>query len=654
MKNRVVMPGMGMGFGLDEDGCVNPQLTAFYVERARGGPGMMMVGGAAVDPMGLITPQGMEVLWHDGVIPGFREMVRAVHEHGVKFGIQLIHGGLQAYFAQPVGPSDQSPLPKFTYAPAGTVKTAPKGLSVDEVRKCVAAFGSAAERCARAGFDFVEVNAGHGYLINQFLTPYFNRRTDEYGGAFENRIRFLLEIIRDIQERTGGRLPVGIRINGDDFLKEAGWTLPDACRLAPILEREGAVYLNVSCGTYDSSYMSLMSMYQEQGAIVYLADEVKRHVSIPVMTVNRIKDPVMADRLIRDGKADLVAMGRAHLADPDIVGKARRGELADIRPCLGCCRGCVDRAVRQAKAGEADTGISCTVNPRVGRESFVKEIPGEKKPAAKRVLVAGAGPAGLEAARMAAFAGHQVILCESKGATGGQLRLAAMMPKRQEMGDILPWYERQLHALGVQIRLNRNVDEGLLDEVKPDVLVVATGSLPEVPVGFVTDLNNIRDIEVVMANDILEERRLVGDSVLVIGGDQIGAQMADYLSEQGKAVYLAGREAFFAARMAAVDNHFLIERLRNKGVKRYRNARKVEILPVDEVWVVTDSAREKLLAIDTIVVASDRRPNTFLVEIAGRKGIQVCVAGDASGVSGEDQGTLFAAIASGFEAGRQI
>ena len=654
VENRIVMPGMGMGFGIDEDGCVNPQLTEFYVERARGRPGMMTVGGAAVDPMGLITPQGMEILWDDRVIPAFQKLVRAVHACGTKFGIQLLHGGLQSYYQQPVGPSSDSPLPKFTYAAAGTVKSSPRGLDLDEVKDCVNAFGSAAERCAKAGFDFVEVNAGHGYLINQFLTPYFNRRTDQYGGSFENRIRFLLEIIRDIGRRIGDEVPVGVRINGDDFIKEGGWTLAEACRLAPVLEKEGVSYLNVSAGTYDTSYISLMSMYREQGAIVYLAEEVKRHVSIPVMAVGRIKDPVMADELVRQGKADLVAMGRAHLADPEFVEKARNGDIADIRLCLGCCRGCVDRAVRQAKAGEADTGISCTVNPRVGREYFVKEVQDEKRWGARKVLVAGAGVAGLEAARRAAFAGHRVTLCESKGRIGGQLRLAAMMPKRQEMADIIPWYERQLNKLGVELRLNTSVDEDLLDAARPDVLVVATGSLPEVPVGFVVGLENVRAMELMTVDDLLEQERLTGDDVLVVGGDQIGVQVADYLAEQERKVYLAGREAYFAANMAAVDSHYLIERIRNEGVVRYRNVRRIEVLPLDEVWVVTDGGREKLPQIDTMVLASDRRANAFLAEVAERKGIETHVIGDASGMIGEDAGTVFAAIAAGYEVGRCI
>jgi NADPH-dependent 2,4-dienoyl-CoA reductase/sulfur reductase-like enzyme len=330
-----------------------------------------------------------------------------------------------------------------------------------------------------------------------------------------------------------------------------------------------------------------------------------------------------------------------------MVEKARNGEIAEIRLCLAECLGCIEGIFRQGEA-------SCAVNPRVGREYRIKDIEGEKKTAAKKVLVAGAGCAGLEAARRAAFAGHKVILCESRGWIGGQLRLAAKMPKRGEMGDIIPWYERQLNRLGVQILLNTPVDEKLLNQISPDVLVIATGSLPEVPLGFIEGLANVNDIELLLADELIEEERLTGDNVLVVGGDQIGLQVADYLSEKGKRVYVVEKGEHFAEKMAHPDRFYLIERVVNQGVKRYKNVLRIEILPADEVWMVDYSGREKLPEIDTIVLASDRRPNIFLAEVAERKGIKTRIIGDAKGIDGVDQGTVLAAIATGYEAGREI
>jgi len=290
----------------------------------------------------------------------------------------------------------------------------------------------------------------------------------------------------------------------------------------------------------------------------------------------------------------------------------------------------------------------------VGREHAINEIAGEKSSTARRVLVAGAGLSGLEAARRAAFSGHKVTLCESRAFLGGQLRLAAMIPMRQELSDILPWYERQLNKLGVDIRLNTVVDGDIIDELKPHVLVLATGSLPEASLGFVEGLGNVEHIEMMMVDELLEERKPTGNTVLVVGGDQVGVEIADYLSEQGKTVHVVEAGPHFAKKLATNDRRYLISRLASKGVRQHKNVEKVEILPGDEVWVVSRGKRLKLPEIDTIVLASERRPNVFLAEVAERKKIEVKIVGDAAGISGEEQGTIMSAIATGYDAGRQI
>ena len=643
VKNRIVMSAMDPGFGIDDNGCVTEQLTEFLVERARSRPGMIITGATPVHPTGTADPKTIKMvpIWEERVLPSLERMVRAVHEYDVKFGAQLNHAGL-------------AHLPQESVCASVIPELAQFGLplreaSRDELKEYATAFATAAEQCLTVGFDFIEIHGGHGYLINTFLTPYYNRRTDDYGGSFENRIRFLLEVIQAIRGRIGHRVPLGVRLNGDDFIPQGAWSLPELCRLAPILEKEGINYINISAGaaSMGTLHYTIMPMYQEQGIFAQFSQEVKKYVSIPVIVTGRIKSPVVAERIIREGKADLVVMARAQIADPEMVEKARKGDIADIRPCLAECLGCIEGILRYGEA-------SCAVNARVGREYLLKEIEGERKAASKKVLVAGAGCAGLEAARRAAFAGHKVILCESRGRIGGQISLAAQMPQRQEIGDILPWYERQLNKMGVEIRLNTPVNERLLDQIGPDVLVIATGSLPEVPLGFVDGLGNIKDIELVMVDDLIDEERLTGDNVLIVGGDQIGLQAADYLSEKGKAVYVVERGAHFAEKMASNDRRFLIGRLIDKGVKRYKNVEKVEVLPNDEVWMVSGGKREKLPQIDTIVLASDRRPNAFLAEVAERKGIATHTIGDASGVAGEGQGTVMAAITAGYDAGRQI
>ncbi len=643
VQNRIVMSGMDPGFGIDDDGCVTDQLIEYLVERARSRPGMIVTGAKPVHPLGSADPKTVKMvpLWEERVLPSLERMVKAVHQYDVKFGAQLNHAGL-------------AHLPQESVCPSAIPELVGMGLPVreatkDDLNEYTQAFAVAAERCVKVGFDFVEIHGGHGYLINTFLSPFYNRRTDDYGGSFENRIRFLLEVMAAVRRSIGPAVPIGVRVNGDDFIGEGGWNVSELRLLAPILEKQTADYISISGGasTMGTLHYTVMPIYQDQGVFSHFSEEIKKHVSIPVAIVGRIKDPVMADRLVAEKKADLVVMARAQLADPDIVEKARSGDLADIRLCIADCLGCIEGVLRHGEA-------SCTVNPRLGREYQIREVEGEKKGIARRVLVAGGGPAGLEAARRAAFAGHKVLLCESHGWIGGQMKLASLMPNRSEIGDIIPWYERQLNKLDVEIRLNVTVDAEVLGRTNPDVLVIATGSLPEVPLGFVDGLSHIRDIEVLMVDELIEDKRLTDDAVLIVGGDQIGLQVADYLAERGKAVTIVEKAAHFGEKLANADRRFLMGRLIDKGVKRYKNVEKVDIQPTDDVWMICGGKRERLPGIDTIILANERRPNIFLAELADKMGIEKHVVGDAGGVAGEGQGTIMAAIATGYDVGRRI
>ena len=327
-------------------------------------------------------------------------------------------------------------------------------------------------RCRDAGFDFIEVHAAHGYLINQFLAPNSNQRTDQYGGRFENRIRFFLEVLADIKAKAGNDFPVGLRINGEDYV-DGGWTLADTLRLAPILEQNGADYLHVSAGVYGSKQLTIPSMYVPHGCFIHLAEAVKQVVDIPVVGVGRIKSPEMADRFLKEGRVDVVAMGRSLIADPMLPQKALAGELNTIRPCVGCCLGCIHAVLALEPGG-------CVVNPDVGREYLTDGD--EKTPSPKQLLVVGAGPAGLGAARLAAMRGHRVTLVEEKGRVGGLLRLAARVPGRGEIMDIIDFLTCEIERLGVALQLNTKLDETLLDRLKPEVVIVASGSLPDMPI----------------------------------------------------------------------------------------------------------------------------------------------------------------------------
>ncbi|MCP3951864.1 MAG: FAD-dependent oxidoreductase, partial [Desulfobacterales bacterium] len=624
-KNRLMMPSMSINFGVDDNGYVTDQLTGYFIARARGGAGMMLVGGGGVSPAGLELP-GLPALWDDGCIPALEKMVAAVKPYDSRFGVQLMHGGRQSYHDKKVAPS---PIP----APA-VVKGIPRELTVEDIQDTIASFGDAARRCYQAGFDFIEVHGAHGYLVNQFLSLNSNQRKDEYGGSFENRIRFLLELLHDIKTKTAADFPVGIRINGDDYI-EGGWTLEDALRLAPILEENGTDYLHVSAGVYGSRQLTIPSMYVEHGCFIHLSEAVKKVVNIPVIGVGRIKSAELADRFLKERKADAIAMGRSLLADPELPNKARNGNLADVRPCIGCCLGCI-HAVLALEPG------SCVINPQVGREYLLKE--NDKADTPKKILVVGAGPAGMALAGIAAQRGHTVALCEEKGTVGGLLRLAAIPPGRGEIGDILNYLNRELEKQGVDLRLNTALTPELLDQVNPDAVVLTTGSLPDMPIIkglFKTGMDLCTVTEVL-------EGKLVGDRVLVLGGNQAGLVLTDYLAEKGKEVVVLNRKKHFAEEMSANDRFYLRERLKRENVKLVKQVT-IKNFSDDGVTFVANGETVVLEGYDSVVVAEAMTPVRDAKSFLKNRDIEVHMIGDAKAPR-----NLMLAMSEAEELGREL
>jgi 2,4-dienoyl-CoA reductase-like NADH-dependent reductase (Old Yellow Enzyme family) len=651
VANRIMLPGMSAGMMLDAQARPTDEMIAYFIERAQTRPGLIAVGASAVVP-----PPSPErhplALYDDAGIPALAKLVDAVHRYDTRFGIQLWDGGTQAGRRIQLSPSG---LAAMAMAVGDKSRGAPtiKTLTRDEIAGVVADFAAAAARCVRAGFDFVEIHAGHGYLLSAFLTPHFNRRTDEYGGTFENRARFLLETLRAVRRAVGRSVGVGVKINGEDYLPQDGWTVSDACRIAPMLQADGADYLSVTAGVMGSTRLTVPPMYEKQGCFADLAIEVKKHVSIPVATIGRIKNPVMANDLVKSRQVDIVCMGRAMIADSGIVEKARRGALHEIRPCLAECRGCIDQEMRSIKRGHPGQ-VSCVVNPRMQRESVCIDVEGNRKANPRTVLVIGAGLAGLEAARRCAFSGHRVTLCERRAWLGGQIRLAAKIPGRHEIADMLPWYGRQLDKYGVDVRLNTNVDAALLASLAPDVVFVATGSVGSVPQAMVASISTVTDIEMLMIDDVLEHGTIDGRNVLVVGGDQIGMQAADFLSESGRRVWVAESHGHFAQKLAANDRWYLIARTMQKDVKRYKNVHGIGIEPGGTVQLLTGSGPETLSGIDTIVFASERRSDRGLAEHAKARGLETYVVGDAADVTSEDSGTILATITQAYDIARSI
>jgi 2,4-dienoyl-CoA reductase-like NADH-dependent reductase (Old Yellow Enzyme family)/thioredoxin reductase len=550
-KNRILMSAMSINFGVDESGNVTDQLTEYLCERAKGGAGMVLVGGGNVHPAGMELPT-LPRLWNDDCIPALKELAARVKKCGAKVGVQIMHGGRQCYLPEKVAPSA---IP----APA-VVKGKVRALETDEIREAVESFGDAARRCYEAGFDFVELHAAHGYLVGQFLSPVSNIRDDEYGGSFENRTRFLFEVIDDIKEKTADDFPLGIRINGNDYV-DGGWTLEDSIRLAPLIEKKGVAYLHVSAGVYGSKELTIPSMYRPHGCFAHLAKAIKEVVSIPVVAVGRIKDPKLAEKILKEEGADVIAMGRPLLADPYFPQKAKQGKFSEIRPCLGCCLGCI-HAVLAREPG------SCVVNPDVGREYRINQKDSSKKDETYNVLIVGAGPSGLACARHFAMKGHKVTICEKVGHAGGLLSLAAKTPGRGELNDILEFFSNELERLDVTIDFNTELSKELLDRVNPDKVVLATGSMPDMPI--VKGLFQ-SDMELLTCVDVLENSEDQGDNIIVLGGGMAALLTADYLSEKGKNVVVLNRKSSFATEMSSNDRYYLRERLKENGVKLFKN-----------------------------------------------------------------------------------
>ncbi|MCU0591971.1 MAG: FAD-dependent oxidoreductase [Desulfobacterales bacterium] len=625
VRNRLVMPPMSVNFGVDEQGFVTEQHWVYLALRAKAGTGMIVMGGGTVHPDGLDLPR-MPRVWDDCYIPGLSRLTAEVKRYGARIGLQLLHGGRQAFHERRVAPS---PLPSLA-----VVKGVPRELANGEIKELVVAHAEAARRARDAGFDFVEIHAAHGYLISEFLAPNANRRNDEYGGSFENRTRFLLEIVSAIKERCGRDYPLGVRYNGEDYVAE-GWHLDEAVRLGPLLQAAGADWLHVSAGVYGSLPVTIPSMYQSFGCFVHLAEAVKRAVSVPVIAVGRIKDPVMADRLIAEGRADLVAMGRAHLVDPELAAKAAQGRLNELRPCIGCCRGCIQNVLAMSEA-------TCVMNPELGREYRL----GQPRPAArpKRILVVGAGPAGLACTRLLALRGHRVIVVEERARPGGALVLASRPPGRAELLEMVEYQLAELQRLGVEIRLHAVVDESLVHELKPDVAVVASGANPRMP-----QLEGLFEsgLELSTVLDVLSGEVIPGARVVVLGSDQAAMVTADFLAQGQRQVAVLGGD-HFASELAPNDRTSLRQRLAAAGVKLYKRA-SIRKFRAGELVIDHQKGQELLIGFSDLVIAEGFRSERGTVDMFRKLGLEAHLLGDA-----KSPRTLLETTAEADELGRAL
>ena len=631
VKNRIVMAPMERNYA-NADGTVSERTKAHYEARARGGAGWIDVESTFVDPVGRGRTHQLG-LHDDRCIPGFAELVELVHGNGTRIGIELHHAGRNTSRAisgfQPVAPSPV-PCPEA----GGDV---PHELTLEEIDEVVARYAAAARRAAEAGFDTVELHSAHGYLPLAFLSPLTNFRTDEYGGSIENRMRFALRVIAAFKENVPEHVTIGCRFSADEFLP-GGLTIDDAVPYARALEAAGVDYLSVTAGVYASFERIIPSMDVEAGWMLPLASAVKAAVSVPVIGVSRFTDPREADRAIADGQVDLVAFGRALLADPELPRKAEEDRLDEIVTCIGCNQGCTARIANQLD-------VTCLVTPATGREHEFALRPATRR---KRVLVVGGGPAGMEAARVAAERGHAVTLVEREAQLGGQARLAGLLPHRPGWTIFAREAAQRLERARVEIRLGREAGPDEVSAAGADALVVATGSrfqppsIPGAAPGLVSD-----------PITLLETGEVEAGHVLVSGAGAIGLGLAEWLAERGKRVTLVTEEDPLSD---PVGQPGLLQRLRSTGRIALWEGMDVREVAGSTVLIGKAGAIGPLLvdevpAVDAIVVAHGRRSSDGLAPVARERGLaaEVFEVGDC-----DRPRSALEAILEGALAGRTI
>jgi 7beta-hydroxy-3-oxochol-24-oyl-CoA 4-desaturase len=650
IQNRIAMAPMGTESGAD-DGTIPDKLVYYHEARAKGGVGLIIFEVTVVDQMNPYMPHGVG-LWDDKHIASFKRLTDVVHAHGTKLVPQIAHPGPEAlsflFGNQPMGPS---------VVLASTTKQMSREMTLEDIRTVTEQFGEAARRAREGGCDGVELHAAHSYLmVGSFLSPLRNRRTDAYGGSLEGRLRLCIEVVREIKAKAGKDFPIILRISGDEMMP-GGRTIEETQCIAPILVEAGVDAFHVSAGVVPLvNWRVIPPTGTPLGLNRHLSAAVKQVVNVPVLVVGRINDPVVAEDILDRGQADMVVLGRALLADPDLPNKAKEGRLDDITPCVGCSIGCFTRLVSLQP-------LTCINNPTVQKEREMVLTPAAK---AKKVLVAGGGPAGLEAAWVAALRGHRVTLCEKEATLGGQYNLAAVPPLKQELSRTIKYLSTQARKAGVKVELNMEVTPEFVAEHAPDVVVVATGGAPLIP-----DIPGVGGQKVVTAHDVLAGKVVVPNgNVLVVGGGMVGLEVADFLADPGDNPFIGSTNVTVlemtdtvGANMSGESRALLLPRLRAKGVRIVTSTKVKEILPdglkavntVKEIQPDFTSAFKEgekdtvISGCDMLILALGARSVDPLSEKLKGKVGEVHVIGDA-----KQARKALEAIAEGAEIGRAI
>jgi 2,4-dienoyl-CoA reductase (NADPH2) len=650
IKNRIFMPAMHMN--MCRNYMVSDELVAFYHKRSEGGAGLISVGYATVDTL---SGSPFNIGAHDDTfLPGLTRLAESIKTGGARAAIQLNHAGRYNHSSFSGG---QQPIAPSSVASKLTRET-PREMAAEDIAAVQQSFAEAAQRAQKAGFDMVEILAGTGYLISEFLSPLTNKRQDQYGGSLENRMRFGLEVIRSVRSQIGD-FPLLVRINGNDFM-QGGCGLAEMEIFGQALVQAGVDALCVNVGWHEAQIPQIVTKVP-RGVFAYMARQIKQNVDVPVIASHRINDPHTARRLIGEGFCDMVAMGRALIADPLLPAKAQNGQERAILHCVACGQGCFDNLVR-LKA------VECLCNPLAGHEL---EYPVALAPHPRRVMVAGGGPAGINAALAAAAQGHQVTLYEKNMFLGGQLHLAGASPGRDEFLVLARDLGEKLADSTVKVVLNTEVDGPLLMQEHPDFLIAATGGMPIAPAIAGSELDHV-----VQAWEVLQNKWVAGENIVIIGGGAVGVETALLLAEQGtlsgeelKFLLLNGAESLETLNRLALQgskNITLVELQEKLGtnfgrttrwsmlqdVQRFNIGVRIEsrVIGIEQYGVRIESGgKEELLEADTVVLAVGTMAYNPLQKVALELDIPCRVAGDA-----RKPATVLEATHQGFRAAREI